>query len=55
MKAVSVWCISLFHATGSLQLDLVDMHLETSENQSFHKRLFQSPSIMCLFPLTIAG
>lgn len=32
MKAVSLWCLSLFHATGSLQLDLVDMHLETSEN-----------------------
>lgn len=36
MKALSLWCLSWFHAIGSLQLDLVDMHLETSENQSFH-------------------
>lgn len=35
MKAVSLWCLSQFHVTGSLQLNLVDMHLETSENQSF--------------------
>lgn len=36
MKAVSLWYLSPFHANGSLQLDLVDMHLETSENQSFY-------------------
>lgn len=34
MKAVSLWCLSWFHAIGSLQLDLVDMHLEKAVSES---------------------
>lgn len=56
MKAVSLWCLSLFHATGSLQLDLVDMHLETSEksiNLSTKKTVSESLSNVSFS--TIAG